>query len=342
MPNFGTAEWVKAQAKLTGAFQAGELRFRDPAVHKLYLRNTSIMVPNYMELRTSQDRVVETNFFVRQSRALGAAISHNHTGTQGDSSTLTPTWATHTDVFASTLKEANNLIYTAEETHASKINNVVANFAEGLEAVAAAFTFANRSGVNVSTADGTFDAVDDTFEITEATNGDSAIQITRQNMDINGWQGINFNIVCDSIAFRKFAFQAAQGISNSTNTSFQFQGVEFIHDPSLTASAAGLVSVYSKGYWIAIPEGHIAALPWIPVQNRQGVETKENVYGSILNPIDGIQYGTHTYDVRSDGTSLGGQLQDVTTETQIFTEIAYDHAPLTVATETPLMAFALV
>ena len=65
MANFATAVLVKAQAKLTGAFQSEELRFRDPAVHKLFLRNTSIMMPDYQALRTREDRTVETNFVIR-------------------------------------------------------------------------------------------------------------------------------------------------------------------------------------------------------------------------------------------------------------------------------------
>jgi hypothetical protein len=343
MANFSTAALVKAQAKLIGKFQAGELRFRDPAVHKLFLQNTSIMIPDYMELRTREDRVVETNYFLRTSRALGTGRTHNHTGNQGDSSTLTPSWTTYNDKFVSTIKEADNKVYSLEELHISKLENVVANFAEGLEALAAAYLFANRSGVNVATAEGTFDAADDVFQITEATEGNRAIQITRMVMDINKYQGTDFDIVCDSVSFNKFQFDAAQGISNATNTSFQFMGVNFYHDPSLTAAAAGLVGAYAKGFWIAVPVGTIAALPWIPIQNRNGVDFGNIAkYGTIMNPIDGINYALHTYNAGSDGTALGGYTQDVTIETEISVDIAYQHAPLSNAGETTLMAFALV
>ena len=342
MANFATAVLATAQAKLIGKFQAGELRFRDPAVHKLFLRNTEIMIPDYMELRTRDDRAIDTNYFNRTSRALGTGRTHNHTGAQGDSSILTPSWTTYNDKFVSTLKEADNKIYDEVELHMSKIENVIANFAEGLETVAAAYLFANRSGVNGATADGTFNATDDTFEITESTNGNRAIQITKMVMDINKYQGMTFDIVCDSISYNKFQYDAAQGISNATNTSFQFMGVTFIHDPSLTAAAAGLVAAYSKGYWIAVPQGCIAALPWIPIQNRNGVETKESSYGTIMNPVDGLNYAVHTYQERVDGTSLGGYTQDNKIETEISLDIAYQHAPLTTATESSLMAFALV
>ena len=141
MANYALSVYVKAQAKLLQNFNAPEKRFRTPEVHNLFLRNRLIMMPDYNALKPSVSRVVETNYFLRTSRALGAAISHNHTGAQGDSGTLTPTWTAYTDKFVSTLKEANDKIYTLEELHADKMQNVVANFAEGLDTVASTALF---------------------------------------------------------------------------------------------------------------------------------------------------------------------------------------------------------
>lgn len=343
MANFATAALVKAQAKLIGKFQREELRFRTPAVHNLFLRNSSIMIRDYNELRTREDRTVETNYFTRTSRSLGTGRSHNHTGNQGDSSTLTPSWTTYNDEFVSYLKEADNKIYSFEEIHMSKMENVIANFAEGLEAVAAAYLFANRSGVNVATNDGTFDATDDVFQITESTNGGQAIAITKMVMDVNAYQGQSFDIVADSIAYRKFWSQMNQGAGNAVNTSFQFGNINIIHDPTLTASAAGLTGSYNKGAWCAVPQGSIAALPWIPKQNRDGVDfTNIAMYGQIFNPIDGLTYAVHTYKEGADGSSTGGYTQDVKIETEISIDIAYQHAPLSTANETPIQMFVLV
>ena len=340
MANFATAALVKAQAKLIGKFQTGELRYRDPAVHKLFLQNTDFLFPDYKLLKTRDDRTVETNYFLRTSRALGSGREHNHSGAQGDSTTYTPSWSTYHDDFVSTIKEADNKVYSIEELHMSKMENIIANFMEGLNGVAADALFAARSGVNTATAEGTFDATDDVFEITDSTNGTRAVQITRMVMDINKWQGTDFDIVCDSIAYNKFQNLAAQGVSNSTNTSFQFQGVTFYHEPSYTADAAGLASAYAKGFWLAVPKGTIGALPWIPKQNREGREMKEASYGQIFNPVDGLAYAVHSYQERVDGTSLGGYTQDVKIETQLSIDMAYCVAPL--ASGSPVQAFALV
>ena len=342
MANFDTADWAKAQLKLDGAFQGNELRFRSPEVYKLYLKNTDFMFPNYQTVKTDPSRVIEMNYVTRTSRSLGSTISHDHTGSQGDSDVLVPTWAAHTDKFVSTVKEANNSIYSLEEMHMSKMQNVIANFAEGMETVASDYTFANRSGVNNATANGSFDGTDDVFTISKSANGEQAISITKVAMDANAYQGTPYDIVCDSVSWTLFLFQAAQGAANSTNTSFQFGGVNFILDPKLDAAAAGLVTPITLGFWICVPQGSVGALPWIPVQNRQGLDTKEATYSNMINPIDGTTLALHSYEERVNGSSVGGQLQDVKIETEIFLYQALAHTPLSEAGETPLLAFGLI
>jgi len=119
-------------------------------------------------------------------------------------------------------------------------------------------------------------------------------------------------------------------------------GAGDVHDESLCVAPGGLASAYANGYWIVVPEGMVAAPAWIPVQNRNGVQTTVASYGSIINPIDALGYALHTYEISADGTSIGGYTQDVKIETEISIDLAYTHAPLSTATASPLMAFALV
>lgn len=342
MANRTTANLVKAQAKLLGAFQEKELRYRYPVTYLAFKLSGAIMFPNYDELRKREDRVVETNYKVRSSRALGGARTHNHTGVKGDTSTLTPTWTSYKDVFNMSLKQADTSLYSADEQLAAEIQDVVANFAEGMETAATAYIFAGRSGVNVATAEGAFDAVDDVWEITETTHGDRAIQITKSVMHANKYNNSNLVVFCDTISYNKFEKDAAQGVSNATNLSFQFNGVTFVHSVELGALGAGLVSAYAKGFWIVAEMGTFGVLPWIPVQNRRGVETKENKYSSLMNPIDGFSYAVHEYETRADDTANNGYAQDVVTQYEISIDQSFNKAPLTTANETVFHAFALV
>ncbi|MAF43736.1 MAG: hypothetical protein CMI54_06175 [Parcubacteria group bacterium] len=340
------ANWIPsalsaAQAKLSGAFAASEMRFRSPVTHMEFLRQSEIMIPGYQGLKTATNRTINTYFKDRTSRSLGSARAHDHSGAKSDTTVFTPTWATKSDKFNISLKQGNNNIFSREEMLAHEVQNAMINMVNEMDADAETHIFSNRSGVNVATQQGSFDATDDTFEITESSEGDRAMQITQTVMDTNGHSG-PITIFADSIAYDKFEKQRFQGAGNSDNLSFQFGNAKIVHSLGLGSKFAGLVSAYSKGSWIAVVDGTIAALPWIPVQNRIGVVTSENVYGSIKNPIDGLTYATHSYDTRSDQSAVGGQLQDVLTEMEISVDVALDNAPLNTATESTLLAFALV
>ena len=301
MANYVTANLVKAQAILTGQFQSGELRFRDPVVYKSLLAGAPIMFPSYEQLRLDESRVVETNFTTRTSRALGTGRAHNHTGSRGDSAILSPSWITYSDEFVTTLKGADNNIYSADELLTNELENVFINMIEGHEQIATDFLFNNRSQVNTNTSGGGFDGVNFVFEISEASEGDTAIQISKIMMHNNAFSG-SYTVYCDSESFRKFNYQANQGVSNDQNLAFQFSGMTFVHSTKMDALSAGLS--YTTGFWAVVPEGSVAVLDWIPVQNRAGYEDSEGMYGQITNPIDGLSYAVHSYKERIDGIKV--------------------------------------
>jgi hypothetical protein len=341
MANRTTANVVKAQAKLIAAFQSSELRYRFPATYLALLAMSEIMFPNFQQLRTREDRTVETNYAKRAVRSLGTGgRTHNHTGSKSDTATLTPTWTSYDDKFNMSLKQADSSLYNADEQMFQELSNIIANFMEGYETAATAYLFANRSGVNVATAEGTFDATDDVFEIAEAKET-RAMQITKIALNANKYPD-GATVFCDSISYAKFEYWAAQGAANSTNLSFQFNGVTYVHSVELGALAAGLVSAYSKGFWLVVPTGTVGVLPWIPVQNRVGVVTKENEYSNIINPVDGQVYALHSYETRADDSSNNGYTQDVVTQYQIAQDLSFAKAPLSTAGETTILAFGIV
>lgn len=342
MANRTTANLVKAQAVLLGQFQKQELRFRNPVTFLMFMLSGAIMFPNYTELRKREDRAVETNYKIRASRSLGTGGRvHNHTGVKGDTALLTPSWTTYDDKFKLSEKQADNNLYSLQAQLDAEMQEIVANFAEGMETVATAYIFAQRSGVNIATAEGSFDATDDVWEITESTHGNRAIQITKSVMHANKY-GAHYVVFCDTIAFNKFESDAAQGVSNSTNLSFQFNGVTFVHSVELGALFGALVTAYSKGSWIVAEMGSFGVLPWIPKQNRMGKSTKVNEWNSIINPVDNLSYATHSYETLADDSGSNGSAQDVVTQYEISQDIALEKAPLTTADETIFLAFALV
>lgn len=344
MANYAPSDLTAAQAKLFGAFANQEMRFRDPVVHKEFLRQSEIMIPGYEALRTREDRVVDTFFKNRTSRALGSGRTFNHSGVKGDSTKFTPTWLTNSDKFAISLKQGDNNVFDNSEMLASEFQNSMINMIEGMEADAESHIFSNRSTANAATAQGTFDATDDLFKITEATEGSRAVQITQTVMDTNKFSG-NVTLFCDSVSHDLFETQRFQGAGNSENLAFNFNSnVKIVHSLGMDAYAAGLTVPITKGFWIAVVDGTIAALPWIPKQNRMGIVVPGiSAYGSIINPIDGLSYATHQYSARADETATNGYQQDVRTEWEVSVDVALDNAPIVAGTATSsLLAFGLV
>lgn len=346
MANFATADLIKYQAKITAGFQAGEMRVRMPEVFNSLRKNTELMIPSHKQIKYSAKRTTgEVNYFNRTSRALGTGGEvFNHTGVVGDSSVLVPSWTPYDDKFKYSVKQANSSIYNLDEMLMAEMLNMNNNFSEGLETVAADFIHANRSGVNVSTAEGTFNGTNDVFEITEAFSnltdtGYRALQIITSNMRINKWSGM-YTIYADTIGYNKMQALANNGAGNSINTSFQFGNVMFIHSPELDAKAAALL--YTKGYFIVEPENATCVLDWMPEQNRNGLVTPENKYGTLIHPATGLPLATHEYMARADESAGAGENQDVKVEVQVFTYLSLNTAPLTTADETALYAFALV
>jgi len=346
MANYLTADLIKYQAKLTSGLQAGELRVRTPDVFNALRRNTEMMIPSHKEIKNAAKRTTgEVNFFARSSRALGTSgETYNHTGVKGNSAIVVPAWTPYDDKFKYSIKQANSSIYNLDEELMNEMINLNNNFSEGLEAAAVTWLFANKSGVNVSVAEGSFNGTKDAFEITEnysniGSTGYRALMIIKSNMRNNKWSGAN-NIYCDTVGFNKMSVLANQGTGNDINTSFQFSADTFIHSPELDAKAATLS--YSDGYFIVEPMGNTAVLDWMPEQNRNGAPSPDGKYGAMIHPTTGLPIATHEYAARANETANGGENQDVLIQVQAFSYVSFNAAPLTVTDETPLYAFALV
>jgi hypothetical protein len=336
-----SANLTKAQVKLIQGFQNSELRYRFPATYLALKAFGTAMFPNYEVLKTREDRVIETHFNKRNKRALSNAERNStHSYGKGDTSTLTPVWVTSKDGFAMSLKQADNSNYNETEQMAAEIADIIANFMEGFETLATAYLFNNTSSVNIATAEGSFNAVQRVFQIPQGVETRS-VQITDIAMQANKY-ATGSTYFCDSISYAKFQFQAAQGAQNATNLSFQFGKDTYVHSVELGAMAASLATPYTKGYWIVVPNGTVSVLPWIPKQNRVGTSTKECEYTSILNPVDGENLALHYYEKMTDDKITNGMTQDVLTSYDFSQDVAFCKAPLSVAGETTILAFAIV
>jgi hypothetical protein len=341
MPNHSASELVTAQAGLIQKFASEELKYRTPSTFLKIKELSEIMMPSYKGIKTADDRTVTAYGVSRIARFLGSARSHNHTGDKGDSFALTPTWGTYSDTFSKSLKEADNNFLTDEEMLIGLFANSFRNFAEGLESEAQDFLVEGRSTVGAASPLATFDATDDLYTIASA-NIDSAMQYAKAVMETNNLKG-EYVCFADSLAYTRFEKNMNQGQGNATNLGFMYSGVEMIHSIGLDAViASNTAGTYNQGTFILVPTDALASLDWIPKQNRDGVETTEQTYASIFNPIDGMDYALHRFAERSNQSSAGGQTQDELTQYELSVDIAFESAPLTASGESVIQAFAIV
>jgi hypothetical protein len=340
MANLTPTNLKVAQAKLQGKFASNEMRLISANTYLEISKLTQFMLPNYMELRTREDRAIEASLLTRTKRTVGTARTHDHTGNRGDSATITPTWSTSTDVFSMSLKQYDNNTYSMQEGLNNLFENAYINVIESLEDDAQDFIYGDRTGVNVATGGGgTFDDTDDVYNFA-AANVDTIIQKTKTVMEENGYKG-GLTVFADSIAYDLFRFQAAQGAGNDTNLAFQYEGIKFVRSIGLGAKFDPLVGTYATGVWIAVPNESIGSLPWIPKQNRNGEVTRLQTYSSGVSPYDGVPYAVHFYETKGDYSSSNGMTQDEATQFEISLDMSFVSSPITVTDETALFAFSL-
>ena len=340
MANLTATNLKAAQARLIGKFASNEMRLISANTYKSIIENTNIMVPNFMELRANESRTLEAALLTRTKRSVTSARSASHTGSRGDSAVFTPQWTTSAVAFSDSLKMYGNNIIARQEALNNSFENAYLDIIEDLEDKAQDFIFGERSGVNVATGGGgTFSTADDVYNFANASV-DTVIQKTKTCMEENGYKG-RMTIYCDSTAYDLFEFQAFQGSGNATNLSFQKDNITFVRSIGLENKFAALSGTYATGVWIVSPEGSVGALPWLPAENRAGVETRLQSYGSGISPYDSVTYATHMYEVAEDNASSNGEAQDETVQYEVSIDMSFFGAPITVTDETSLFAFSL-
>jgi hypothetical protein len=82
--------------------------------------------------------------------------------------------------------------------------------------------------------------------------------------------------------------------------------------------------------------GLVAAIPWIPKQNRKalnpiGALSYNGDYGMFNIPELGIDFAIHSYAARADNSASNGYTQDLTINVEVSVDLGYVSAPTSVA-----------
>lgn len=336
MANFSTSNLLTAQAMLQDRYKAPEARFKASPVMTLGLSNRSILIPSHETIRTREDRTVEAHLLARSKRSAGSARAYNHTGSRGDTIKQTLSWTTYSDTFSISIKQMDNNLFDFNTTLAQQIDNSLKNILEAAETAIVTALLADKTGVNGATVNGSFNGTNDTFEIGSQERFYQYLKSMMRQNDYN----TQYDVIANSIAFANAEYQAAQGAGNSSNTNFQFNGMNIVESYELADAN------YSADLVLCMPQGSFAVLPWIPKQNRMGsgdYNSYTGGFGSFTDPYGlGLEIALHGYSQRADTSSSNGNVQDVLMEFELSVDLAAPVSPLSTANETPVFQAAKV
>lgn len=326
MANFDTSNLLTAQTMLADRYKQPEMRMKPAPAFSLLTGNANIAIVGVESLKTRDDRPFELHFLTRTKRASGAARAHNHTGTIDDSAKITPTWTTKSDKFAISLKLLDKSVFEFNAVLANKLEQACMNVLEDKETEAIAYLMAQRATqqpANVAS----FNAATDAIEITaEEVEKKRFFAMIRSVMRRNYFSG-QLDVIVDPNLAVEAEFLAAQGGGNATNYGYQFGGMSIAESIELSDAD------YAKGTALVMPTGSVAALNWIPKQNRQGIGDYNSYVGGfgVFNFM-GYQFALHGYAQRADTSAANGDVQDVQMEFEVSLDSSFNKAPLVYTT----------
>lgn len=339
MANYAASVVATAQMMLNQDFQKAEMRSKPSAVFMTALKNRSFLMPDIKTLRLREDRPTKAYLLNRAERTAGSARSASHTGTVGDSTEVNIAYSVASDVFKTSMKRADNNLFTDAEIMKHEIQNALINIHDALETAGVTFLDTNKNQVSDppsgSLKRASFNATNDIYEI-GADDENEFFNIIKSIFRQEKYAGSSFDIIADSLKYSKGEFLMAQNQANATNLGWQFSGLNVAESIELADSD------YTSGICFGVPSGMFGVLDWIPKQNREGhgdFMTYNGGFATITDPMTGLQLALHGYTARADTASANGNIQDETTEWELSLDYSYQVAPLTTANASPIFGF---
>ena len=223
MSYFASSVLATGQALFNQDFlNKGEWRKNDWEI-LAQVRKGGLTTPSLEALRTSASRTVTAYLPIRTAEGSTAAISVGHTGSRGDSTSVTPTWSAIVEEFSISEKLSNNNVFTAAEMFASTLNDKVRNILTRSNKALVAAMLADRTYICEDGAHGTFDdSTNYIYELPAAYQDDFYSEL-RSMANANEHYG-NLLVLADTKAYQLAKKVGAQGPANSENLAWSLDG----------------------------------------------------------------------------------------------------------------------
>jgi hypothetical protein len=321
MANFDVSNLLTAQTMVADKYKAPEMRMKPAPAFSLLTGNDNFLISEAATLKTRDDRPIEAHLLSRTKRASGSTRVYNHTGTIDDSQKVTLTWTTKSDKFTISLKLLDKSLFDFNTVLANKFEQACMNILEDKETEAIAYLRAQRATQQPTLKGATFNTPNAAVEVA-GSEDKKFFQRLRSIFRQNLFSG-SLDVIADSNMSVMEEFLAAQGAANATNYGYQFKGLNVAESIELDDPN------YPAGTVIAMPQGSVATLNWIPGTNRKGwgdYNQYNGGYGTFQ--FMGYQFAVHGYAQRADTSATNGNSQDVTMEFEVSLDSSYNKSPL--------------
>lgn len=338
MANYASSVLVTGQAKLGSKYNEAELRRKNKPVLSMAVANQDYAIPGHQELKKAEARPVDVKYFAKKAAGAATAKVALHTGTKGDSGTVTLAFNTIVEKFYLSRKQAQNNVFAYQDMFNFELEQAIQNIRDRAETAGLAYLVANRlqTAAPTTSGAGTWDNVNKALTIA-AGNASYFALYAKQYMK-GRYFGPEYDVVADLLQATNFEKVANQGAGNATNTGFQFAGM------NIFPTQDTILGAFTLGQALVMPKGTFAGLVWNDPKNREGVNEGNNnvgMLGTLADPFgSGAIFDVSMYTVRRDESANGGHVQDIADEWEIALNIGWALPPLTTANESAVHLIA--
>lgn len=343
MANYASTVLLEARALMTEENNKKfELRPNMTNIVGAFMKYTDQAIINLKQLKQATTQSTVLKYIKNVALTPGSSKSCTPSGTSGDSGTLTPSWLLKNFVAKVAAKpHDNNMISMAEALRTNLLNKEFQFWfgASGIDAALAALLNTNRTQVNAISATGvghnTWDAVNYIVQVAKA-DVNRFYNYMKAEMMTNNYGG-SLQEIHNTIWTSDRAYYMNQGGANSSNTGFQFDGVE------TTASNLLVPDTYYMSKHFIVPTGSLGFVTWNEMLNREGKTVGEKTWGLYESQVfPGVLFDMFAYETCEDTTSIGGAPQDAVVNIELSLNYYPFIMPLSNTNETPIFKYGVL
>lgn len=341
MADYITSAYLDAQDMVQAGYASHELREQEFPILQKGLTNAPFMFKDVSGvIEATEKKDVRLYQFKREASTGGTALSHDFTGTQGDTMEIQPSFSVISENFSLYMNAGLDNVVNNAQMLSNRIIQTQRIIRERAGGALSTTLYANKTGVaNASLLNASFDATTDFFTLTDEELFIAHAEDVMRQHNYNG----NYDMLVGSGLNPKLMKNANQGSGNGVNLAWQYGNTNIMYQNSIGTTIAADVS--SK-VAIMMPQYSFAYIPFVRADFVKGGGSFQDFNGgkTVINDSKfgpALKYTLMGYTVRANGASNGGTTADYLTHWQLALTVAIQPADLSTADETTIYAMKL-